>query len=229
MSSDGRGSAGAEPLEALLARVRACRHCGSAAAKGQPLAHVPRPVLRVATTAPLLIAGQAPGTLVHASGVPFTDPSGKRLRTWLGIDADTFYDEARVAILPMGFCFPGVDAKGSDRPPRRECAPMWRQAVLDRLPDLRLVLMVGGYAQRWHLSRYDTALAGRPLTEIVARWREVLALSETPRLVPLPHPSWRNNGWLRRNPWFEAELLPVLRTEVASALPTSVRPQPKRR
>jgi len=228
MSSDSSASYGAKQLDALLARVRACRQCASVAAKGKPLAHVPRPVLQVAPTARLLIAGQAPGTRVHASGVPFTDPSGERLRTWLGIDANTFYDEARVAILPMGFCFPGLDDKGGDRPPRPECAPLWRGSILDHLKDLRLILMVGGYAQRWHLSLYDATLARRPLTEIVACWRDVLALSQAPRLMPLPHPSWRNNGWLRRNPWFEAELLPILRAEVVNALATSIRRPPTR-
>ncbi|MGE0702287.1 MAG: uracil-DNA glycosylase family protein [Hyphomicrobiaceae bacterium] len=213
----------------LVARIRACRHCAGAAASGRPLAHEPRPVLRTSASARLLIAGQAPGTRVQASGIPFSDPSGERLRAWMGVDDETFYDDTRIAILPMGFCFPGLDAKGGDLPPRRECAPLWRDEVLGHLAHLGLVLMVGGYAQRWHLGRLDPLLARRPLTEIVARWREVMALCDQPRLVPLPHPSWRNNAWIRRNPWFEAELLPALRREVAAALAGTLKRPPRHR
>lgn len=196
--------------------------------------HEPRPVLRVAPSARVLIVGQAPGTRVHASGMPFTDPSGDRLRAWMGVDSATFYDASRVAILPMGFCFPGLDAKGGDLPPRRECAPLWRDAVLDHLHSVRLVMMIGGYAQRWHLRRNAPEFARLPLTEVVARWREIQELGNNEpakgvRYIPLPHPSWRNNAWVKRNPWFEAELIPALKHEVAIALKAPVRRPPKSR
>ncbi len=201
-------------LAALVARVRACRVCRDEPA-GSPLPHEPRPVLQVSPDARLVISGQAPGTRVHASGRPFTDPSGDRLRAWLGIGEDVFYDENRVAILPMGFCFPGQDAKGGDLPPRAECAPLWREKVLAALPRVELILLVGLYAQRWHLK--ERRGRDSSLTATVADWRSILAGAEPgqPRVLPLPHPSWRNTAWLKANPWFESELLPVLRTEVA--------------
>jgi len=190
-------------FERLLEDIRACRLCA------EHLPHEPRPVLRAAPTARLVIAGQAPGTRVHASGMPFTDPSGDRLRDWLGIDKETFYDEARVAIVPMGFCFPGLDAKGGDRPPRKECAPAWREKVFANLKEIKLTLLVGSYAQAWHLKGRT-----RPtLTETVKAWRQY-----GPAFVPLPHPSWRNNAWIRKNPWFEEELLPHLRRRVSRIL-----------
>lgn len=200
-------------LDALFAEIRACRICVDRPI-GAPLPHAPRPVVRGAATARILIAGQAPGTRVHASGKPFTDPSGDRLRAWMGVDEATFYDEARIAIIPMGFCFPGLDAKGGDLRPRRECAPAWRADVMDALPAVELILAVGLYAQSWHLG----GRAKKGLTETVADWREILDASSGPRVIPLPHPSWRNSGWLKRNPWFEAELLPVLRARVAAEL-----------
>ncbi|MEN5082261.1 uracil-DNA glycosylase family protein [Bosea sp. TWI1241] len=198
-------------LDAVLAELRACRICRDAPRYLPGLPHQPRPVIQAAASARLLIAGQAPGTRVHASGRPFTDRSGDRLRDWLGLDAERFYDAARVAVVPMGHCFPGLDAKGGDLPPRRECAPEWRERVLAELPALELVLPIGRYAQAWHLGRE----AAKNLTATVADWRSVFALPRRPRVLPLPHPSWRNNAWLRRNPWFEAELVPVLRAEVA--------------
>ncbi|MEQ8698733.1 MAG: uracil-DNA glycosylase family protein, partial [Bauldia litoralis] len=178
-----------------------------------PLPHEPRPVLRVSASATVCIVGQAPGTRVHASGVPFTDPSGDRLRDWMGIDSDTFYDESRVAIVPMGFCFPGLDAKGGDLPPRRECPPAWRAPLMAQLPRIRLMLAVGAYAQAWHLG----PLVRKSLTETVAAWRDI-ATATDPIVVPLPHPSWRNNAWLKRNPWFETDLLPFLRDRVGREL-----------
>jgi uracil-DNA glycosylase len=172
-------------------------------------------VIQASASARLCIAGQAPGVRVHASGRPFTDPSGVRLRSWLGMDEAVFYDASRVAIVPMGHCFPGHDSKGGDLPPRRECAPLWRDRVFAGLPELRLILCIGQYALRWHLGPTTGAAA---LTATVADWRAVLGTPCTPRILPLPHPSWRNNAWLKRNPWFEAELLPVLRAEVKSVI-----------
>ncbi len=153
---------------------------------------------------------------MHASGKPFTDPSGVRLRQWMGVTDEEFYDVARIAIIPMGFCFPGLDAKGGDLPPRRECAPAWRARLMAALPNLELMLLVGQYAQRWHLGTD----AGRDLTSTVERWREIVARSGGPVMVPLPHPSWRNNAWIKRNGWFDAELLPWLRAAVRAKLVT---------
>lgn len=194
-----------------LAELQACRICRDAPRYGKPLPHEPRPVIQASDTARLCIAGQAPGTRVHASGKPFTDPSGVRLRDWLGLDEAAFYDASRVAIVPMGHCFPGLDAKGGDLPPRRECAETWRARVFADLPRIELVLVIGQYAQAWHLAPKDRAGG---LTGTVLCWRELLAQPRRPRLLPLPHPSWRNSGWLKANPWFETELLPVLRHEV---------------
>ncbi len=149
---------------------------------------------------------------VHASGRPYTDPSGVRLRSWLGIGEEIFYDPKTVAIVAMGFCFPGLDGNGGDLPPRGECAELWRKRLLALLPNLELILLVGQYAQKWHL---DAKTVAKGLSETVGKWRDVHRSSDCPRLIPLPHPSWRNNAWLKRNPWFEIELLPVLRAEVA--------------
>ncbi|HMB48709.1 MAG TPA: uracil-DNA glycosylase family protein, partial [Afifellaceae bacterium] len=146
-----------------------------------------------------------------ASSKPFNDPSGVRLRDWMGITPEQFYDEDRLAIVPMGFCFPGLDARGSDLPPRRECAPHWRDRVFAAMPQIELLLVIGQYAQAWHLD----ALRGKSLTETVGNWRQILAATDRPKVLPLPHPSWRNNGWIKHNPWFTDELLPVLRAEVA--------------
>lgn len=201
-----------ESLATLSARLRACRICVETP-KRRPLPHAPRPVFQAGSTAKLLIAGQAPGTRVHASGRPFTDPSGVRLRQWLGMDESLFYDERHVALIPMGFCFPGQDAKGGDLPPRPECAPAWRAKLLAHLKEIELVICLGRPAQLWHLG----ALAGSDLTTAVRNWRETYAL--TPRILPLPHPSWRNNAWLKKNPWFAEELLPVLRQDVADLFP----------
>jgi uracil-DNA glycosylase len=197
----------------LAGEIRACRICRDKP-MGRALAHEPRPVFRVSETATICIAGQAPGTRVHASGTPFTDPSGDRLRAWMGVDADTFYDVSRIAIVPMGFCYPGQEARGSDLPPRRECAPAWRPQLFAALPKIELLLAVGSYAHAWHLG----ALARPTLTETVAAWREIMAVTASPVVLPLPHPSWRNSGWIKRNPWFEAELLPVVRREIGRRL-----------
>jgi uracil-DNA glycosylase len=202
-------------LADLTQRVRACRICVERPI-GPPLAHEPRPVLRPSSVARILIASQAPGTKVHLSGMPFTDASGDRLRSWLGVTSDEFYDTDNFAIVPMGFCFPGQDAKGADLPPRRECAPAWRTQLMADMPQIDLVLTIGLYAQAWHMGD-----ARRPsLTETVLSWREVFASSSRPLVLPLPHPSWRNTGWLKKNPWFETDLLPFLKSEIRHRLQT---------
>jgi len=201
----------ADGVEAVLAGIRACRICRDRPANpARPLPHEPRPVCVPSSTARILIAGQAPGTRVHQSGRPFTDPSGVRLRQWLGIGEEVFYDAARIAIVPMGFCFPGLDAKGGDLPPRPECAAHWQDRLMRAMPQVELVLAVGQYAQRYHLGR----LRQPSLTETVAAWRQIIAASGMPAVLPLPHPSWRNTGWLKENPWFEMELLPFLKSEI---------------
>lgn len=209
-------------LDGLVARIRTCRVCVEAP-RGRPLPHEPRPVLRVSATARILVASQAPGTRVHLSGTPFTDASGDRLRAWMGVSPDEFYDVARIAIAPMGFCFPGQDAKGADLPPRRECVATWHDALFSALPAFRLVLAVGRPAQAYHLGRLGLgAFLGASLSETVAGWRQVRAASRAAghgvMVYPLPHPSWRNTGWLKRNPFFESELLPELKADIARVL-----------
>lgn len=199
----------AASLDGLLTQIRACRLCAEDPLKGKPLPHEPRPVIRAAKSARICVAGQAPGTRVHATGIPFNDPSGDRLREWMGVDRDTFYDESRIAIVPMGFCFPGLDDKGGDLPPRKECAPAWRAQVFEHLPNLELVLLIGQYAQTWHLGKARK----KSMTDTVLHWRDY-----GPTYLPLPHPSWRNNVWLKKNLWFEEEVLPHLRGEVARLL-----------
>ncbi len=186
----------------LDAEIKACRLCAARFA-ATVTGHAPRPVVWFGPEARLLIAGQAPGARVHASGRPFTDASGDRLRGWLGLDEAAFYDRARVAIVPMAFCFPGYNAKGADLPPPPVCASTWRAAVMAALPQVQMTVLVGGAAMRWHLG--TGSVAG-----MVADWRMHAARG----IWPLPHPSWRNTGWLRRNPWFDAEVLPALRVAV---------------
>ena len=190
----------------LISDIKGCTICAERFAATHT-AHRPRPVVWFRPGARILIAGQAPGARVHDSGKPFTDPSGDRLRDWLGVDEHTFYDQDRVAIVPMAFCFPGYDAKGSDRPPPRICAATWRAQVMQHVGDVPLSLLIGGYAQTWHLGGKAN------VSETVARWRD-----HAPRVFPLPHPSWRNTGWLRKNPWFEGDVLPVLRARVKEVL-----------
>jgi uracil-DNA glycosylase len=192
-------------MDHLLADIRACRLCADRFAATET-AHDPRPVVQAAPSARLLIAGQAPGMKVHHSGRPFTDPSGDRLRAWTGINHDMFYDRQQIAIVPMGFCFPGYRG-GADLPPPPLCARTWRAKVLDRLPNIRLTLLVGGHAIKWHLG------AKSNVSETVAAWRDHL-----PGYMPLPHPSWRNTAWLRKHPWFEADLLPDLQRRVQEVL-----------
>jgi uracil-DNA glycosylase len=202
-------------LDHIVRQIRACRICRDRPL-GRPLPHEPRPVLQVSATVRLLIAGQAPGTRVHESGRPFTDPSGDRLREWLGIGSETFYDAEAIGIVPMGFCFPGLDAKGGDLPPRPECARAWRADLLAVMPNVRLILALGLHAQRWHM---PTCVAAR-LHETVVNWR--LGLDLDPPVVALPHPSWRNNRWLKDNPWFADDVLPFLRWKVRQVLASSV-------
>lgn len=190
-------------IEALLAEVRGCAHCAASLPLG------PRPVLRAGAGARILIVGQAPGTRVHATGIPWNDPSGDRLRGWLSVDRDTFYDETRFAIIPMGFCYPGRDPRGGDLPPRPECAPLWHARLLALLPHIGLTLLVGQYAQRYYLAER----ACKTLSDTVARWRDY-----GPAYLPLPHPSPRNMLWLKRRPWFEAEVVPELRVRVRALL-----------
>jgi uracil-DNA glycosylase len=185
-------------LEALLTAVRNCRACE----KHLPLG--PRPVLRAEATARILIVGQAPGTRVHATGIPWNDASGERLRMWMGIDRDVFYDSSRIAIIPMGYCYPGR-GKSGDLPPRRECADLWLNHLLAELPRIELTLLIGQYAQRHFLG--DRRMPS--LTETVRNWQ-----AYAPQYLPLPHPSPRNTLWLKRNPWFEQQLLPVLRARI---------------
>lgn len=194
-----------------IGRCRICRD-GPQGGMDRRMPHEPRPVAWLSATARVLIAGQAPGLRVHETGIPFNDASGDRLRLWLGVDRETFYDRTRIAIAPMGFCFPGYDENGHDLPPRRECAPHWRQAVMDAMPQVELILAIGHYAQAWHLG----GLRRKTMTETVEHWRDfLLANREGPRVLPLPHPSWRNTGWLKRHPWFEEDVLPALRREVS--------------
>lgn len=202
-----------QELARLLAQIRACRICRDNPA-GAVLPHEPRPVVVASSSAEILIAGQAPGTRVHATGLPFNDRSGDRLRDWMGVTREEFYNPELFATVPMGFCFPGQDIRGADLPPRRECAPAWRRLLMEAMPQIELVLAIGLYAQNFHLGE----LRRKSLTETVADWRRIFMRNERPRVIPLPHPSWRNTAWLKRNPWFEAELLPVLRKEIAMRL-----------
>jgi len=189
-------------LTTLLGEIRACRLCEASLPLG------PRPVLQIGHGARVLIVGQAPGQRVHESGVPFNDASGIRLRHWMGIDRGAFYDPAQVAIMPMGFCYPGRGASG-DLPPRKECSAAWHPQLMPHLRGVQLTLLVGHYAQAWFLGERR----GATLTDTVRRWREY-----APAYFPMPHPSPRNQLWLRSNPWFEEEIVPELRARIATAL-----------
>ena len=190
-------------LQSLLTDVRACQICADS------LLHGVRPVVQVSTAARILIAGQAPGSKVHATGIPFDDPSGDRLRDWMGISKDTFYDPTKIAILPMGFCYPGT-GKSGDLPPRPECAPAWRKLLMNTMPNIRLTLVIGTYALKWHMEEQRA----KSLTETVKDWRHHISDG----LLPLPHPSPRNNIWLKKNPWFKDDVLPELRARTATHL-----------
>lgn len=190
-------------LEALLGDIRACRACAPY------LPHTPRPVIWVFPETRLLICGQAPGRLVHESGRPFTDPSGDRLRQWMGVDYETFYADHRIGVAAQAFCFPGTNPKGGDFPPPPRCAALWREQLFEALPRMELVLLVGSYSIDWFLG--DKAKSN--MTETVRAWRDY-----GPQLLPMPHPSWRNTAWLKRNPWFEQEVVPHLRQRVGQIL-----------
>lgn len=193
-------------MAGLEREIAACRICAQRFAE-TATGHEPRPVVWFRPGARMLIAGQAPGARVHQSGKPFDDPSGDRLRDWLGLSAHEFYDTARVAIVPMAFCFPGYDAKGSDLPPPKVCGQTWHDRVMQELATVRLRVLVGGYAHKYHLG------VKTGVTETVKAWR-----NWAPEVFPLPHPSWRNTAWLRKNPWFEAEVLPALRARVREVM-----------
>ena len=193
-------------VDALQSEISRCRLCADRFAQTET-AHAPRPVVWFNENTRILVAGQAPGMRVHKSGKPFDDPSGDRLRDWLGMSAAEFYDRKRVAIVPMAFCFPGYDGKGADLPPPKICAKTWHAKIMQALPNVPLTLLIGGYAQTWHLK------VRSGVTETVADWRQY-----APSRFPLPHPSWRNTGWLKKNPWFEANLLPVLRDRVRKVM-----------
>ncbi len=205
------------PLEDLGRAIAACRLCRDAPLYPPPLPHEPNPVCVLSGAARIAICGQAPGIRVHNTSLPFNDPSGERLRQWLGVTREEFYDPASFAIVPMGFCFPGYDRHGGDLPPRRECRQVWHDRVFAAMPQLELVLVIGQYALAYHLPEARR----QSLTDTVRDWRRWLDASEaTGRAVlPLPHPSWRNSGWLRKNPWFDAELTPALRERVRRLLP----------
>jgi uracil-DNA glycosylase len=190
-------------LEPLLAEIRACRVCADV------LPFEPRPVVQASAQTRILISSQAPGRLVHEKGRPFDDPSGDRLRGWMGVDRDTFYGDPRIGVAGMSFCFPGTDPNGADYPPLPRCAPLWRKRLLAELPKVELSLLVGSYALAWTLGR----TAKRSMTETVRAWRDF-----PPGVLPLPHPSWRNTAWLRRNPWFDEELAPYVRQRVAEII-----------
>ena len=190
----------------LITQIRGCEVCRDRFAATET-AHKPRPIVWFRPKARILIIGQAPGVRVHLSGRPFTDPSGDRLREWLGIDEATFYDRDRIAIVPMAFCFPGYNKAKADLPPPPICARTWQHKVMEYLPRAALTILIGSYAHRWHLG------AKSSVTETVMNWQ-----AHAPRSFPLPHPSWRNSGWLKKNPWFAADLLPVLRAQVEKVL-----------
>ena len=195
----------------LLRIARDLRGCTLCAEDFKTLGHAPRPVARLSLTAKVCVCGQAPGTRVHSSGLPFDDASGDRLRDWMGVDRTLFYDARWITTVPMAFCFPGQDARGGDLPPPPRCNAHWHARLFRAMPQLKLFLLVGYHAQRWHLGEQCRS----SLTENVAAWEEFLPQGK----IPLPHPSWRNNGWLRNHPWFEAELVPALREKMRDCLP----------
>lgn len=209
--------AGRAELATLAAEIAACRLCRDAPLIGPQLPQEPRPIFRLDRRARLLIASQAPGIRAHTSGVPFDDPSGERLRAWMGLDRTRFYDGSKVLIAPMGFCFPGHTPDKGDLPPRRECAGIWHDRLFRAMPQVELILAIGRYAQAYHFRRLGKPLpTALKLEDLVRNWRDFAGAS--PMIFALPHPSWRNSGWMKRNPWFETDVLPALRERVAAQL-----------
>lgn len=206
----------ASELDGLVSAIRACRLCRDAPVDAPPLPQEPNPILRINPRARLLIASQAPGIRAHNSSLPFDDPSGERLRFWMGLDRPRFYDGTKVLIAPMGFCFPGHTADKGDLPPRRECGSVWHDRLFAAMPQVELILAIGRYAQAYHFRRLGRPLPpGIKLEDLVRRWRDFAGAG--PTVIALPHPSWRNSGWIKRNPWFESDVLPAVRQAVAAA------------
>ena len=209
-------------LSALAGAIEACNICRVKPSRAA-LPHEPRPVVRVSQTARVVIAGQAPGVRVHTTGIPFNDPSGDRLREWMKVSRETFYDQSRLAIVPMGFCFPGHDKHKGDLPPRPECRKVWHDKVFDLLPQVKVVLAIGAHAHAYHLKRLGRLENSNPpkksapsMSQTVSDWR--LYVGSDPKVYVLPHPSWRNNAWLKKHDWFESETLPAMRAELAKWL-----------
>lgn len=209
-------------LSTLVERIEACKICHQNPS-GSVLPHEPRPVVRVSQTARVLIAGQAPGVRVHNTGIPFNDPSGDRLRGWMNISHDDFYDQSKLAIVPMGFCFPGHDKYKGDLPPRPECRKTWHDDLFRSLPQIKVILAIGAHAHAYHLKRLNkfkpSSAPGKSapsMTETVQNWRHYI--DGSPKIFVVPHPSWRNNAWLKKHPWFEGEVLPTMRAELANWL-----------
>ncbi|MEM1286845.1 MAG: uracil-DNA glycosylase family protein [Pseudomonadota bacterium] len=202
------------PLGSYVQAIRACTRCYDGAVAGQRLPHKPRPVLQISSISQVLIAGQAPGTKVHVSGRPFTDRSGDRLRTWLGISSEDFYDDRKLAIVPMGFCFPGQDERGADLPPRKECVSTWHDGLFARRTPFALIVSIGRYARDYHLPQYRR----ESLTATIERFAFDQRCAHTSPVIQLPHPSWRNTAWLKKHPWFEDGLLPIIRQRVQIAM-----------
>lgn len=201
-------------LDNLSAAIKTCRICRDNPQYGPALPHEPHPVCVPSPIARIVICGQAPGIRVHNTGIPFNDPSGVRLRDWLGVDSETFYNPDKFAIVPMGFCFPGYDAQGGDLPPRRECRQIWHDRLFAAMPQAKLILTIGQYAQAYHLgSRRKSSM-----TDTVRNWREYFNDQCAPAILPLPHPSWRNSGWLKKNPWFAEDVLPALQQTVQNLI-----------
>ena len=193
-----------DKLQSLLKEIRACTLCAA------DMERKPNPIFQVSSTAPILVAGQAPGNLADVTGIPFNDPSGDRLRAWMGIDKDTFYNPEKLAIVPMGFCFPGYDKHGGDIPPMKRCAKTWHAELFSHLPSIKVRLLIGRYAHKWHLGPE----CPKSVTATVSQWTDFA----TRGIFVLPHPSWRNTAWLKKNPWFETDLLPVLQKQLQSVL-----------
>lgn len=204
-----------ETVRQLQTEIEACRLCVQQP-QSSPLPHEPRPVIRLSKTARLCIAGQAPGIRVHETGLPFNDPSGDRLRNWMAIDRSLFYDTSKISIVPMGFCFPGYDKRGADLPPRKQCRLTWHDRIFAAMPQIELILVIGQYAQAYHLGRSRKASLTETVRQARNYWQQKNCQQKiSKRILPLPHPSWRNSGWLKKNPWFAEEILPIVRSEVA--------------